>query len=417
MKIIFGTSGTSESLIDGPYAWMRLTVSITLATLGSIGFWGVVVILPELQSEFSLSRADATIPYTLTMVGFAVGNVLFGRYVDRWGIVKPIIIAGIGMALGHVGTAMSSDIWTFALIQGFFIGIGTAASFGPLIADISHWFRERRGVAVAICACGNYIGGVIWPLLITYLLSEYSWRTVYLIIALILVSTKIPLVLLLRRDPPKEDPEKTQKLLSDAGRRLFVNKTITLSPTALIVLLSVAGISCCVAMSMPQVHIVAYCSDLGYGSARGAEMLALMLAGGALTRVVSGFVADYIGGVRTLLIGSILQAVALVFYLPFDGLASLYVISLMFGIAQGGIVPSYAIIVREYMKARIAAERVGFLIMMTIVGMGFGGWFSGWIYDYTGSYMAAFAHGIAWNILNVAIMILILTKTRLPLRA
>jgi len=417
LKIVFGTSGTSESLIDGPYAWMRLTVSITLATLGSIGFWGVVVILPEVQSEFSLSRADASIPYTLTMAGFAAGNVLFGRYVDRWGIVKPIIIAAIAMALGHVGAAMSSNIWSFALIQGFFIGIGTAASFGPLIADISHWFRERRGVAVAICACGNYIGGVIWPLLITYLLSEYSWRSVYLIIALILLVTKIPLVLLLRRDPPKEDPEKTRKLLSEAGRRAFANKTITLSPTALMVLLSIAGIACCVAMSMPQVHIVAYCSDLGYGAARGAEMLALMLAGGALTRVVSGFVADYIGGVRTLLIGSILQAVALVFYLPFDGLASLYVISLMFGIAQGGIVPSYAIIVREYMSARIAAERVGFLIMMTIVGMGFGGWFSGWIYDYTGSYMAAFAHGIGWNVLNMAIMFLILTKTRLPLRA
>ena len=180
------------------------------------------------------------------------------------------------------------------------------------------------------------------------------------------------------------------------------------------ILLSIAGIACCVAMAMPQVHIVAYCGDLGYGTEQGAQMLSLMLAGGAVTRIVSGFVADYIGGVRTLLIGSVLQGVALVFYLPFDGLMSLYVISMMFGLAQGGIVPSYAIIVREYMPAKVAAERVGTLIMMTIVGMAFGGWVSGWIFDLTGSYQAAFLNGIAWNVLNVGIMALILLRTREP---
>ena len=401
-----------ESLIDGPYAWKRLAASFALGTVGSIGFWGIVVILPSVQQEFSVDRADASIPYTLTMVGFAIGNVLFGRYVDRLGIVIPIIAAAIGMSVGHMGAAMAGNIWVFALLQGVFIGVGTAASFGPLIADVSHWFRRRRGVAVACCACGNYIGGVIWPLVVTSLTAEYGWRTSYFIIAIIIIVAMVPLALTLRRPPPKEIPVSAGATREASDRENLSLKAIDLSPGRLLVLLSVAGIGCCVAMSMPQVHIVAYCVDLGFGAVRGAEMLSLMLAGGAVTRVVSGFLADYLGGIRTLLLGSVLQGIALVFYLPFDGLMSLYVISLMFGIAQGGIVPCYAIIVREYMSPHIAAERVGFLFMMTIVGMGFGGWSSGWIYDVTGSYSAAFVHGIAWNVLNVGIIFLILLRTR-----
>ena len=165
-----------KELIDGPYAWLRLAVSVALGTIGSIGFWGVVVILPAVQTEFGVDRSDASMPYTLTMLGFAAGNVLIGRYVDRLGIVIPIITAAVAMGLGFVGAAVVSDIWLFALLQGLFIGIGTAASFGPLIADVSHWFIKRRGVAVALCACGNYIGGTIWPLVVQALMDANGWR-------------------------------------------------------------------------------------------------------------------------------------------------------------------------------------------------------------------------------------------------
>ena len=403
---------SSGSLIDGSYAWLRLAVSVTLGTIGSVGFWGVIVTLPAIQGEFDVARGEASIPYTLTMIGFASGNIFIGRYVDRFGVVIPMIFAAISMGIGFGGAAAAGNIWIFSLFQGVFVGIGTAASFGPLIADVSHWFRRRRGVAVALCACGNYFGGVIWPILMQMLMESYGWRTTYIVVAVIIVVTMIPLALALGRAPPKEDPAATAAALSRNGSPNGYRQTIDLSQRSLMILLSIAGIACCVAMSMPQVHIVAYCGDLGYGVARGAEMLSLMLAGGAVTRIVSGFIADYIGGVRTLLIGSILQGVALVFYLPFDGLMSLYLISLMFGLAQGGIVPCYAIIVREYLPARVAAERVGTLIMMTITGMAFGGWSSGWIYDMTGSYQDAFIHGIAWNLINVGIMTLILFKGR-----
>jgi len=187
---------------------------------------------------------------------------------------------------------------------------------------------------------------------------------------------------------------------------------LRLSTNALTAILSLAGIACCVAMSMPQVHIVAYCGDLGYGIARGSEMLSLMLGFGIISRIGSGFLADRIGGIRTLLIGSVAQGFALLFYLFFDSLTSLYIISAMFGLFQGGIVPSYAIIIRESMPAQLAATRVGIVIFATVFGMSFGGWVSGVIFDATGSYAAAFLNGLGWNALNITIVVGLLIRAR-----
>ncbi len=164
-------------------------------------------------------------------------------------------------------------------------------------------------------------------------------------------------------------------------------------------------------MSMPQVHLVAYCGDLGYGAARGAQMLSLMLACGIVSRLTFGFICDRIGGLRTLLLGSSLQCVALLLFLPFDGLVSLYVISALFGLFQGGIVPSYAIIVREYFPPTEAGARVGTIIMATLFGMALGGWMSGAIFDLTGSYKAAFLNGTLWNLVNLSIALWLLKRS------
>lgn len=206
----------------------------------------------------------------------------------------------------------------------------------------------------------------------------------------------IPLALLLRRRPDID-----QGSVPVAAKAATASAPV--SPNVVLMLLVVAGVGCCVAMSMPQVHIVAYCGDLGYGPAVGAEMLSLMLGLGVVSRLASGVIADKIGGVGTLILGSTLQCLALLFYLPFDGLVSLYLVSALFGLSQGGIVPSYALIVREYFPARQAGSRVGIVLMATVLGMALGGWMSGEIYDLTGSYQAAFLNGIAFNLLNMSI--------------
>ncbi|WP_417684727.1 MFS transporter [Roseibium sp.] len=396
----------STEIIDGPYAWFRLAISILLSTLGGAGMWAVVVVLPAVQADYGVDRSDASIPYTLTMLGFAAGNVLIGRWVDRSGIFRPVIGSALALGAGFSLAALSADIRTFSLAQGFLVGIGTAATFGPLLADLSHFFEKRRGIAVAAAACGNYLAGVLWPSFIQWSFTFTDWRSTYFMIAAICVATMVPLSFFLRRPPPiRSDP-------AHGASASFGLRQANMSPRALQGLLVLAGLGCCVAMSMPQVHIVAYCVDLGYGVARGADMLAIMLGAGIFSRLASGLLADRIGGVKTLLVGSVGQCLALFLYLPFDGLASLYLVSLIFGLAQGGIVPSYAVIVREYLPAREAGQRVGFVIMATVLGMALGGWMSGWIYDLTGSYEAAFVNGIAWNFLNIGVMVLIMMRGR-----
>ncbi|MGB3502279.1 MAG: MFS transporter [Mesorhizobium sp.] len=385
---------------DGRYAWSRLAVSLLFGTIGGAGMWAVVVVLPLVQAEFGVGRSEASLPYTMTMLGFAAGNLLVGRMVDRFGFMPPALVSSLAMGLGFASAAYAPSIFWLAVAQGL-IGLGSAATFGPLIADVSHWFYKRRGVAVAVAACGNYFAGAIWPVAMQVPLAATDWRATYLGIGLICVVTMVPLSLLLARRPDHVAAGvSSARPVADLG----------LSPRVLQTFLVLAGLGCCVAMSMPQVHIVAYCMDLGYGPARGAEMLSLMLATGIISRLVSGVLADRIGGIRTLIIGSVLQGLSLLFYLPFDGLASLYVVSAMFGLSQGGIVPSYAVIVREYMPAREAGQRVGFVIMATILGMALGGWMSGAIYDWTGSYAAAFLNGIAWNLLNVSVMSFLLWR-------
>lgn len=402
------TGGRESDDIDGAYAWLRLGLSIAFATLGGVGMWAVIVVLPAVQTEFGVDRAGASLPYTATMVGFALGNVFIGRAIDRVGYMLPAFVASVALGIGFILASMSTSIAQFALVQGVLIGAGSSATFGPLLADISHWFRLRRGIAVTAAASGNYIAGAIWPVVMQPFLVSEGWRTTYLGIGIICLATMLPLVLMLRRKPH------AAVLQPGAGAGAARAKPIGLSPTALQSLLVIAGLGCCVAMSMPQVHIVAYCADLGYGVARGSEMLALMLGAGIVSRLASGVLADRIGGIRTLLIGSVLQGLSLLLYIPFDGLASLYVVSFVFGLSQGGIVPCYAIIVREYMPAAEAGRRVGVVIMATIAGMALGGWMSGWIYDLTGSYAAAFLNGIAWNLLNVMTMAFVLWRTRGP---
>jgi len=396
------------SPIDGSYAWFRLAVTVLLGTIGSIGMWVAVVVLPEAQAEFGVDRAGASLPYASTMIGFGLGNIIIGRFADRLGITWPVIIAALGLGAGFYLAAHVDGIWQLTVLQGALIGVGTGAGFGPLIADLSHWFRKRRGLAVGFAASGNYLAGAVWPTIVQGIMAVEGWRAAYEYIALLCVVTMIPLALLLRRKLPPAmgldgRPAPPEPL-----------KQSPYTPRQLQWLLALAGIGCCVAMSMPQVHIVSYCVDLGYGAAVGAEMLALMSAGGVLSRLASGALADYIGGVRTLLLGSVLQCAALFFFLPFDGLMSLYAVSILFGLSQGGIVPSYAIVVREYMPARGAGGRIGIIVASTISGMALGGWMSGAIYDLTGSYTLAFVNGIAWNVLNMAIILSILWRTREP---
>ena len=391
--------------MDTASSWQRLSISSVIALFINVGIWSVVVVLPEIEREFNSSRANSSLPYTLTLAGFAIGNFVIGSIVDKIGIGKATIYATLLVSGNFLLCSLSNNLLIITLSH-FFLGLGTAVGFGPLIADITHWFLKKRGIAVAIIASGNYLSGVVWSPLIGNVIGSITWRDTYLSIAIILPTVVIPFAYLLFK--------KTLEIKSDNTHDFqnIIKKPLKISGARLQFLLGMAGIGCCIAMAMPQVHIVAYCVGLGFGATVGASMLSLMLASGIISRIIFGLCADRIGGLNTLILSSSLQMISLVFFIPFNGMVSLFIVSAVFGLSQGGIVPSYTLVVRQFLPAQEAGSRIGIVLMLTIFGMAIGGWMSGYIFDLTGSYKMAFFNGILWNIFNLGILAWLLFKLR-----
>jgi len=394
---------------ESAYAWTRLFAALLLSAIGGIGMWSVIVVLPAVQTEFGVARSAASLPYTVTMISFGFGGILMGRLSDRFGIYAPVTGGALVLGAGYLVASQSTSLWQFVLAQGLVVGVAGSASFAPLIADTSLWFTRRRGLAVSIISSGSYLAGTVWPPVVQHFIQTLGWRRTYVGIAIFCVASMVPLAMALRRRSPLLAPAAAAPRAA-----AWSGQPLGMSPGALQAVLVIAGLSCCVAMSMPQVHMVAYAGDLGHGAARGAQMLSLMLATGIVSRLASGWICDRIGGRRTVLLGSSLQALALVLFLPFDGLASLYILSALFGLSQGGITPAYAVNIREFYPPEEAGVRVGTVLMATLFGMALGGWMSGVIYDLSGSYQAAFVNGILWNLLNVGIAVGLLRQPRRP---
>lgn len=391
--------------IETRYSWVRLFVSITLSTLGCVGLCSMAVVLPALQADFGVQRAGASLPYSVTMIGFMIGGIMVGRLADRFGILLPFVGSTILLGLGYILTAFTQSIPTFSVLACLTIGLGGAASFAPLVADASLWFDRHRGFAIPLATIGSSLSGVVWPPVIQHFIGEVGWRYTHIGIGVFCLVTMLPLALVLWRRPVIENST------NETAGNGSASTTIGLAPNSTHAFLTVAGMFCCVTMAMPQAHLVAYCSDLGYGPTGGAEMLAVAMGFGVASRLIFGWVFTRVGGLPSLLLGSAMQTMALALYLPFDGLVSLYVNSVVFGLAQGGLVPSYAVIIRELFSAREAGLRVSLAISTTLAGMALGGWLAGAIHDWTGSYSAALINGIVWNVANIAIVLWLLQKT------
>jgi MFS family permease len=392
--------------IESPYRWFRLTASLLLSTIAGIGMWSAVVALPAVQADFGIDRASASLPFTFAFTGYAFGGALMGRLADRLGIVMPVTIGAMMVGLGYVGSSFSTAAWQYAIAYGL-IGVGSSAAFAPLMADISHWFTRQRGIAVAIVSSGSYLAGTIWPPAIEYALANVGWRQTHVLIGVLSIVTMLPLIFLgLRPRAPAIHVDAV-----DVGAD-GAQETFGLSPNALQATLMIAGVCCCVTMAAPQLQIVAYCGDLGYGAIRGAEMLSLMMGLGVVSRLIAGSVADRLGGLTTLAILSALQAVATFPFILLDDLAALYAMSAIFGLFHGGLIPMYAVVVREYFSPHEAGMRVGMVLGATLLGMALGGWMSGIIFDLTGSYRATFINAVIWNLFNFFILLWLVSRRR-----
>jgi len=387
--------------LDSREAWFRLIIIFIMSVVGTAGMWSVVIIMPTIQSEFQLDRAASTYPYVTTMLGYGIGNVIIGRMLDKIGIKKPIIFALTLLTLSYLLSTLATNVLWLSIIQ-FFLGFSAAAFFGPMMADISKFFYKRKGLAVSLVASGQHLCGAIWPFLIKDFLLDGEWRHAHLFIAFV-CSIIIPILFFLigNKKPNIEMNNNTEKKEESVNSNL----KLSISNRNVQTLLMFAGVFCCIAMSMPQVHIVPLCIDSGFGLAVGTEILSYMLFAAVTSRVLFGLLSDKIGPIQTLILGSTLQAISLSMFLPFDSQLSLYIVAVFFGLSQGGIVPIYAVIISKFLPSNEVAERVGLIIFATVIGMSLGGWLSGEIYDYTNSYKLAFLNGIFWNVINLSIMI------------
>lgn len=381
------------------YPIVRLVSSLVLMTLGGSGMYASVLVLEPAALEFGTGRGAASLPYALFMIGFGTGGVLMGRMADKAGILIPALAGSFMLPAGFLLASQADTILGFCLALGGVCGLlGASFSFAPLVADVSLWFHGRRGLAVGIAISGNYLAGAIWPPILQRSFDLHGWRQTFIDLAWFDLACMVPLCFLLWPRPPAHDEGR-----DTADSLHLAPRPLGFSRNQLQCVVCAAGVSCCVGMSMPQVHIVPYVIDLGFAAQQGAQMLALMLGAGVVSRVASGWLSDRIGGLRTLLLGGFLQALVLVWLMFSDTLPMLYAASVAFGLSQGGIVPSYAIIVRTFFPAGQAGWRIGTALMFTICGMALGGWMSGALYDLTGSYDAAYINAIAFNILNLVI--------------
>ncbi len=386
--------------VESPYGWLVAFVSLALVALGTGAVFVVMIGLKPIAADMGWPRQVPGLAYGLAMTGMGLGGIWLGRWSDRVGAAWPALCGVLMIAAGAWLAGHSSGRWAFLAAHGVLIGLlGNGALFVPLLAGITRWFDRRLGIAVAVVISGQSLGGAMWPPVLRYLLEELGWRQTYQVVALALLAAMTPLILVLRREPPGgRAPARRRTAGADSGQVLGLPGALVLA------LLCAAIVGCCVAMAMPMVHLVAHASDLGHPTARAAELVSLLLACSVVSRLGWGWVSDRVGGLRTLLAGSTGQAVMLSMFVVTEGLTELYVVAALFGLAFGGVVPSYAMIVHQIFPREEVGRRIGPVVFFGTVGMALGGWLGGFVFDLYGDYQRAFAVGVAFNLGNLALV-------------
>jgi MFS family permease len=392
------TSTSFSASVETPISWMVAVVSTVIITITFGAPYVAVMALKPIAAELGVPRSVPALTNSLAYLGTGAGGIFMGWWADRVG-VKWTVPIGAVMVGGGAMLASVGGVWPLLLGHGVMIGLlGNAGVFAPLTSYVSYWFDRRRGVALSLVATGQMTAGAIWPLVFQRTIDAVGWRSTLFWYGVFTIASVLPLSLLLRRDIPVP-PADADRAQPQPGAAV-----LGLSPNLVMAILSLAVICCCVTMAMPMGHLVAFCSDMGFAPARGAEMLSLLLGSAFVGRMAWGRLSDRIGGLRTILLSSACQAVGLALYLVIDDLVGLYVLSAAFGLGFGGIVPSYVLALRELFPVSQAGWRIALLMFFSLAGMAFGGWLAGAIYDWASYYRPAFAAGVAFNLVNLLLI-------------
>jgi MFS family permease len=380
-------------------SWLVASVALVILSVSFGAPYVGIVALDAIAGEVGGARSVPALAGSLAWLGSGVGGLAMGRIAERVGVRWTIMVGGLSIAAGLVLSA-GGAVWQLYVGHGLLIGLlGNGGINAPLYVYISRWFDRRRGTALALISSGPYVAGALWPSIFGQAIAAYGWRWTMIAYAVVQIAAIVPLAALFLRAPPD-----AATAGGDAAALLPPKEVRRLPPNAVLALLSVAAVLCCIPMAMPQGHLIAYCGDLGISATRGAAMLSVLLAMAFLSRQFWGWLSDRIGALQTVLICSTMQVTALALLMLTQDELGLFAVSAFFGLGFSGIIPAYALAIRELFPASEASWRIPVLLMSTATGMAIGGWLAGAMYDAFGYYAPAFAAGVALNALNVAII-------------
>ena len=360
-----------------------------------------------MTAAMSTDRSVLALAGSLVWVGTGIGGIPMGWLADRIGIRAIVALGTVSMAGGLALSALGS-VWALYVGHGLLIGvIGNGAIYAPLLIYVSRWFDRRRGAAIALISSGQYIAGVVWPPVFEQGIARFGWQDTMLAYAVVVLAV-IPPFLFLLNQPPK--PVAAGGPAAHARDR----SVLGMRPNVAQGLICLAAFCCCIPMAIPSSHLVAFCSDIGISPTHGALMLSVLLGCAFVSRQFWGALADRFGGLRTVLVGSACQAVAIGAFLLTQDERGLFVIAAAFGLGFSGIIPSYSVAIRDLFPSAEASWRIPAVLFTGMSGMAVGSWFGGVLYDHFGTYTPAFATGVLFNLVNLAIVGLLVS--RLPRR-
>jgi MFS family permease len=373
------------------------SVSVALLSLSFGALWITAVGLKSIAADLGGARSAPSLANSLAWFGSSIGGIAMGRLADRFGIRWTVMFGAVSICIGLFISTLGEP-WQLYVGHGIFMGLlGNAGLNAPLYVYVSRWFDRRRGSALALISSGGYVAGTVWPPIFERAVALAGWRPTMIAYGLFMVAVIVPLALIFLRAAPETATGAT----GDAAKATTPS-VFGWPPNLVFATLALASFLCCVTMSMPQAHLVAFCSDLGISATHGAAMLSLLLGAGFLSRQVWGAISDRIGALLTLLTSSVLQATAMTGFVLTQDEAGLFAVAGAFGLGFSGLVPAYVLAIREYFPAREASWRVPALLLLSGSGMATGTWLAGLLYDHFGFYAPAFAAGVGFNLLNFA---------------
>ena len=401
-----GRTGVSG---ETAYGWVVVFASLALHSIGLGAPTLLFVALKPIAADLETVRAVPSLAYSVMMVGAGVGGVAMGWWMDRWGIFQPVVFGSVMIALGALLASRAEGPWSLFIASGLLIGLlGKSAMIAPLVANATRWFDRRRGLAIAILTSGQGLAGAIWPPVIQYFNDLVGWRGTFVYFSIFAAATMLPLALLLRPRPPPEAAAggaAERDRTADGPRPDF-------SPRVVQAILWLAGVCCCTAMAVPIVHLVSHATDQGYSLEESARLLSGLFLAGFVSRIGFGILADRIGAIRTLLIGSASMGIMLFVFAFTTTYAGLMAAALLFGLGFSGIMPCYPLLIRRFFPVTEVGWRIATHYLFSAGGMALGGWLGGFVFDLAGTYPPAFLAALAFNLLNFGLVGLLFVRQR-----